>query len=69
MNREHGPALAEAVRDGELWMLWYTSIPAPEAMAAEIERRLGLQDRGSMLPFTVLGPDGPLVRLWSPQHS
>jgi len=46
------------VRDGELWRLWYTSVPAPEGMAAEIERRLGLQAAGSMLPFTVLDADG-----------
>ena len=50
----HAPALAEAVRDGELWRLWYTSIPRPENMAREIERRLALQDQGSMLPFAVL---------------
>ena len=50
----HCAALAEAVRDGELWKLWYTSIPPPERMGAEIERRLGLQAQGSMLPFTVL---------------
>ena len=57
LSREHRDALAEAVRDGELWRLWYTNIPPPEAMAAEIERRLSLQAAGSMLPFTVL--DGP----------
>lgn len=54
----HAEALAEAVRDGELWRLWYTAIPAPERMAAEIERRLGLQARGSMLPFVVLDAAG-----------
>ena len=55
---EHAPALAEAARDGELWRLWYTSIPAPEQMDAEIERRLGLLGTGSMLPFTVLDAAG-----------
>jgi N-acetyltransferase len=55
---EHAPALAEAVRDGELWKLWYTTIPSPEGMAAEIERRLALQAKGSMLPFAVLDADG-----------
>jgi RimJ/RimL family protein N-acetyltransferase len=44
----------EAVGDGELWRLWYTSAPKPEAMADEIGRRLGLQAAGSMLPFTVI---------------
>lgn len=57
----HAGALAEAVRDGELWRLWYTSVPAPEAMAAEIERRLGLQARGAMLPFAVLDAAGTPV--------
>jgi RimJ/RimL family protein N-acetyltransferase len=54
LSIEHAPALADAVRDGELWKLWYTSAPSPEGMAAEIERRLTLQAAGSMLPFTVI---------------
>ncbi|MDO5068100.1 MAG: hypothetical protein Q4D96_12535 [Propionibacteriaceae bacterium] len=41
------------VRDGELWQLWFTRVPSPETMAAEITRRLALQERGVMLPFTV----------------
>lgn len=53
LSYEHQDALVEAVRDGELWKLWYTTIPAPEGMGAEIERRLGLQEEGSMLPFAV----------------
>ena len=50
----HAAGLAEASRDGELSKLWYTNVPAPEAMEAEIQRRLKLQETGSMLPFTVL---------------
>ena len=42
------------MRDGELWRHWYTAIPAPEGMAAEIRRRLDLQDQGSMVPFAVI---------------
>ena len=53
---EHHDGLVAAVRDGELWKLWYTSAPAPEQMHAEIERRLSLQAAGSMLPFTVIDP-------------
>jgi len=49
---EHHDGLLEAAKDGELWKLWYTSVPEPEAMAAEIRRRLALQELGSMLPFT-----------------
>lgn len=44
--------IAAAASDGELWNLWYTSVPRPEDVAAEIERRLELQVAGSMLPFT-----------------
>jgi RimJ/RimL family protein N-acetyltransferase len=53
---EHAGALAEAAKDGELWRLWYTSVPKPEAMEAEISRRLELLAAGSMLPFTVVEP-------------
>ncbi|WP_298254239.1 GNAT family N-acetyltransferase [uncultured Arthrobacter sp.] len=48
----HHDGLVEAARDGELWNLWYTSVPTPDGMEKEIERRLTLQDVGSMLPFT-----------------
>jgi RimJ/RimL family protein N-acetyltransferase len=49
---DHHDGLVAAARDGELWKLWYTSVPAPDRMAAEIRRRLALQDQGTMLPFT-----------------
>jgi N-acetyltransferase len=48
--------LVEAVRDGELWKLWYTSVPSPERVRQEIDRRLKLQAQGSMLPFAVVDP-------------
>ena len=51
LSREHCAELEDAVRDGELWNLWYTSVPRPEGVAAEVDRRLALQDAGSMLPF------------------
>ena len=52
----HETDLQDAARDGELWKLWYTSVVPPERMRAEIERRLGLQEEGIMLPFAVLDP-------------
>ena len=61
LDPSHEAALADAVRDGELWKLWYTAVPSPEGMAAEITRRLGLQAKGSMLPFTVLDAAGTPV--------
>jgi RimJ/RimL family protein N-acetyltransferase len=50
----HAEELADAVTDGALHRLWYTTVPAPEDVEAEINRRLGLQAAGSMLPFTVI---------------
>lgn len=62
LEPDHAPALVEAVRDGELWRLWYTSVPSPDEMAAEIVRRRRLQEAGSMLPFTVIDrPSGRIV--------
>jgi len=53
LHAEHHDALIAAVSDGKLWKLWYTAIPKPENMRAEIERRLHLQQQGSMLPFVI----------------
>jgi RimJ/RimL family protein N-acetyltransferase len=54
LAHSHHDDLVEAVKDGELWNLWYTKIPAPEGLRAEIERRLDLQRQGSMLAFAVI---------------
>jgi len=61
LSPSHHDGLVEAVRDGELWKLWYTAIPSPEGMAAEIERRLGLHAAAAMLPFTVFDAGGRVV--------
>lgn len=65
LSAEHEAGLIEAVNDGELWKLWYTAIPAPEKVAAEIARRLDLQARDSMLPFAVLDHEGRVVGMTS----
>ena len=57
LQASHHDDLVEAVRDGELWNHWYTAIPTPEGMAAEIHRRLDLQTKGSMCPLAVIDPD------------
>ena len=56
----HRDGLIEAVKDGELWKLWYTFVPAPDQMDKEIARRLALQAAGSMLPFTVRDAAGTI---------
>src|SRR5271170_4447527 len=61
LSHDQCDGLAEAAKDGELWKLWYTFIPRAEDMAKEIDRRLGLQAAGSMLPFTVFDADGKIA--------
>ena len=56
LSPDHGPALADAVSDGELWRTWYTRIPAPDAMGAEIETRLARQRAGTLAPWAVVDP-------------
>ncbi|NQV20470.1 MAG: GNAT family N-acetyltransferase [Rhodospirillales bacterium] len=54
LTHDHLDDLVEATKDGELWQLWYTLIPTPQDMSAEIDRRLGYQADGTMLPFSVI---------------
>lgn len=53
LSHGHVPELAEAVKDGELWNLWYTRIPTPEGMAAEVQARLEQQAAGTMAPWAI----------------
>lgn len=53
LERGHVDALADAAADGELWRLWYTSVPRPEQVPAWIDAALGLQAQGKALPFVV----------------
>ncbi|MEY2960566.1 MAG: hypothetical protein RLZ60_396 [Pseudomonadota bacterium] len=61
LSQDHAADLTEAAADGELWKLWYTMIPAPDGVEAEIDRRLGLLEKGAMLPFAILTPKGQAV--------
>jgi N-acetyltransferase len=54
LDQRHHDELVEATNDGELWKLWYTSVPRPDDVAAEIERRLELCRQHSMLPFAIV---------------
>ena len=61
LSHDQIDGLTEAVKDGELWKLWYTAIPTAENMNKEIDRRLALFAAGSMLPFTVYDSDGKIA--------
>lgn len=68
LSADHHDPLCAAARDGELWKLWYTAVPSPEGMAAEIKRRLALQAAGSMLPFAVMDASGQVVGMTTYMH-
>jgi len=50
---EHEDELITAVKDGELWKLWYTPIPTPEKMKDYIEEALRMRENAGALPFVV----------------
>jgi N-acetyltransferase len=54
LSQAHCADLQAAV--GDLHALWYTAIPTAAGMAAEIDRRIGLHAKGSMLPFASINP-------------
>jgi RimJ/RimL family protein N-acetyltransferase len=53
LAREHRDALAKAAADGELWRLWFTSVPEPQQTDTYIAQALAGRDAGHMLPFVV----------------
>lgn len=57
----HIDGLRLAVEDGELWRLWYTSVPSPEGMPAYVGKALALRDEGIAMPWTVLDATGTVA--------
>jgi len=49
----HGPELARAASDGELWRLWYTHIAPPSGMHEYVATALDMRDRLGAMPFVV----------------
>jgi N-acetyltransferase len=54
LNPGHTNDLVEALQDGELWKLWYTSIPSPDKLVDFIDQRLAAQAKATLLPFAVV---------------
>jgi RimJ/RimL family protein N-acetyltransferase len=57
LQPDHHDDLVAAASDGRLWELWYTSVPSPESMRADIAEKLARQAAGETLPFTVRRTD------------
>ena len=54
LDQKHEQDLRESVEDGQLYELWYTTVPNADGVRLEIERRLALREVGSMFPFAVI---------------
>jgi RimJ/RimL family protein N-acetyltransferase len=53
LTAEHHYSLVAAATDGQLWELWFTSVPTPEEAAGYINDALYGQLVGHMLPWVV----------------
>jgi RimJ/RimL family protein N-acetyltransferase len=53
LSLEHLNGMIAAVRDGELWKLWFTSIPAPEKAEDYIKTALDMRENAGAMPFIV----------------
>ena len=53
MMPQHADGIAAAAADGELWNLWYTSVPEPVQVSKYIADGLAGQANGTMLPWVV----------------
>lgn len=49
----HADEIKLAVADGELWKLWFTTVPRPEAVHAYIEQLLAQREIGQAFAFAV----------------
>jgi RimJ/RimL family protein N-acetyltransferase len=61
LGPEHATGLAVASADGEVWRKWTTTVPSPDRMPAEIERRLAAHADGRIVPWATCLPDGTPV--------
>jgi N-acetyltransferase len=48
LGHTHVKDLKQAVRDGELWRLWYASVPSPDEMAAYVDEAIKTSVNGNM---------------------
>jgi len=53
LSLEHLNGIINAVKDGELWKLWFTSIPAPEKAEEYIKTALDMRENAGAMPFIV----------------
>ena len=54
LSRDHRDALVTAASDGELWNLWFTSVPSEQNVDAYLDKALADKAAGLALPFAVI---------------
>ena len=54
LQQSHKEGLLEAAADGQLWELWYTSVPSPTTIEAYLDFALNEQANQRALPFAVV---------------
>ncbi len=54
LQRADRDALVAAAADGELWKLWYTSVPGPETVDSYLDFALSEMELGRSLAFVVV---------------
>ncbi len=53
LGLEHEDEIRAAAADGELWRLWYTSVPSPEKVGDWLAIALDMRERQGAMPFVV----------------
>ncbi len=53
LARGHVDALRAAANDGELWRLWFTSVPAPDSVERYVDTALSWRETRDAMPFVV----------------
>ncbi|NUA25695.1 GNAT family N-acetyltransferase [Cupriavidus basilensis] len=53
LRPEHEAEVQAAVADGELWKLWYTSVPAPDQVRAWTDTALQMREQQGAMPFVI----------------
>jgi len=56
LAREHEAGLKDAAADGDLWHLWYTSVPTPDKTLDWIDAALAMRENLGAMPFVVREP-------------
>ena len=53
LSLQHLEGIVSAVKDGELWKLWFTSVPSPEKAEEYVKTALDLRENAGWMPFVV----------------